>query len=55
MTISLKENQGSVSTKAEWEGLLFGQPNGDVSGNSGKLELRLVEIGVIWLYFLIWM
>jgi len=50
MKVSLKENQGSVSAKAEWEGLPFGQPNGDLSGNTRKLELQLVEIGVSWLF-----
>lgn len=50
MNISLKENQWSMSAKAEWEGLPFGQPNGDISGNTRKLELQLVEIGVNWLF-----
>lgn len=33
-----------MTAKAGWEMLPFGTPNGDVSENTHKLELRLVEI-----------
>lgn len=51
MKISLKENQGTVNANAEWGGLAFGKPSGDVSANLCKLEeLSLVEIGVNGLF-----
>lgn len=39
-----------MTAKAEWEMLPFGKPNGDVSENTHKLELRLVEIGLSELF-----